>query len=203
MNAGGNCLQTVAAAETALTARITSPSGKVTEEKGQGVLQFEHCPAETGEHQFDLMAAPSEVVAYAMVDCPPAFEKHKDDPRKNGLSKAQVRLSALEKAGCKRVIMPPKPVTGDRSLTATMEPGRLCTVLVAAAGAKENRLSVKMTSPMGEVVGDPPPSNDLELAYCAKVAGDHAVSVKPTNLDYYTLAAMDCPRKVALQHGAK
>jgi hypothetical protein len=143
------------------------------------------------------------VVAHALLQCPSPFEKHKDDPAKNGLVKARKRLSALEKSGCKRVIMPPQPVTGNRSLTATMEPGRFCTVLVASAGAAENLLEVKMTSPMGEVVGSPRPAHDLTLAYCAQVAGDHAVSVAPASHDYYTLAAMDCPRKVATQYGAR
>jgi hypothetical protein len=203
MNTGGSCLHVVAAGAGTVQATIVPPSGKAAQKSAQGLLDFVHCPAETGEHRFSLNVGAEEVVALAMIDCPPAFEKHKDDPAKNGLSRAQQRLSVLEKSGCKRVIMPPKPVTGNRSLTATMEPGAFCTVLVASAGSDQNKLAVKMTSPMGEVVGAPAPGGDIELAHCAKVAGDHAVAVTPSNLDYYTLAAMECPRKVATQHGAR
>jgi hypothetical protein len=203
MKAGGSCLHAVAASAGSVQASIAAPSGKAAQKVGQGVIDLEHCPAESGEHRFELAAAADDVVALAMLDCPPAFEKHKDDPAKNGLERAQARLAVLEKAGCKRVILPPKPVTGDRSLTASMEPGAFCTVLVASSGSKQNALSLKMTSPMGDIVGSPAPASDMELAYCAKVAGDHAVVVAPSNLDYYTLAAMECPRKVAVQHGAK
>jgi hypothetical protein len=203
MSTGGRCLEVVVAAAGTVAASIVGPSGKATKFDGQGTVVFEHCPAETGEHVFDLGAGAEAVFAYAMVDCPPAFEKHKDDPEKNGLTKAQARLAVLEKEGCKRVIMAPQSVTGDRSLTAKMEPGPFCTVLVAAAGSSDNPLSAKMRSPMGEAVATPPASSEIELAYCATIAGDHAISVAPKVLDYYTLAAMDCPRKVALKHGAK
>ena len=66
----------------------------------------------------------------------------------------------------------------------------------------DNVLETTLKSPMGELVASRK-SSDMELAHCAKVTGDHAVSVTPANGDYFTLAGMECPRAVARKFGAK
>jgi len=202
MRGGGNCWHAVLAAPTPIDARLVAPSGQVVTAQGQGTLELEHCPKETGEHVFSANTQAGDMLAYAMVDCPPAFEKHKDDPAKNGLVRAQARLKSLSAAGCRRVILPPRAVTGPQTLTASMHAGAFCSVLVVSAGSDDNVLETTLKSPMGELVASRK-SSDMELAHCAKVTGDHAVSVTPANGDYFTLAGMECPRAVARKFGAK
>ena len=199
---GGNCWHAVVAASTNIDAKLVTPSGRVVAARGQRTLELEHCPTETGAHTFSATIDPRDLLGYAMVDCPPAFEKHRDDPAKNGLARAQERLKALTLAGCRRVIMPPKPVTGPQTLTASMHTGAFCSVLVMSAGSDENILEMTLKSPMGQTVATRKAS-DMELAHCAEVTGDHAVTVTPTNGDYFTLAGMECPRAVARKRGAK
>ena len=83
-----------------------------------------------------------------------------------------------------------------------MTVGAFCTVLIAAAGAESNPLVVTVKSPMGKIVRSPAPKSEIELAHCAKVSGDHAVTVSPKTLDYFTLTAMECPRWVAVKRQA-
>lgn len=202
MRGGGNCWHAVVAAPTRIVARLVAPSGQVVAAQGQGTLDFEHCPKESGVHSFSANTEPPALLSYAMVDCPPAFEKHKDDPEKNGLSRAQARLKSLTQAGCRRVILPPRSVTGAQTLTSSMHTGAFCSVLVASAGSDDNVLETTLKSPMGELAASKR-SSDMELAHCAKVTGDHAVTVTPTNADYFTLAGVECPRAVARKRGAK
>lgn len=202
MRGGGNCWHAVVIAATRIDARLVTPSGQVVAAQGQGTLGVEHCPTESGVHTFTANTEPPGMLAYAMVDCPPAFEKHKDDPEKNGLSRAQARLKSLTQAGCRRVILPPRSVTGAQTLTSSMHTGAFCSVLVASAGSDDNLLETTLKSPMGELVANKR-SSDMELAHCAKVTGDHAVTVTPANGDYFTLAGVECPRAVARKRGAK
>ena len=202
MRSGGNCWHAVLAAATRIDARLVAPSGQVVTAQGQGTLELEHCPKETGEHVFSANTDADGMLAYAMVDCPPAFEKHKDDPAKNGLTRAQARLKSLSAAGCRRVILPPRAVTGPQTLTASMHTGAFCSVLVVSAGSDDNVLETTLKSPLGELVANRT-SSDMELAHCAKVTGDHAVSVTPANGDYFTLAGIECPRAAARKFGAK
>jgi len=202
MSAGGNCWHAVVAAQARIDVRLVAPSGKVVEKQGEGSVDFEHCPTETGKHRFSATTEPGGMLASAMADCAPAFEKHRDDPAKNGLTRAQVRLKSLSDAGCRRVILPPRAVTGEQTLTATMHTGPFCSVLVVSAGSDDTILETTLKSPMGELVASKR-SSDMELAACAKVTGDHAVTVTPTNGDYFTLAGMECPRAVARKRGAK
>lgn len=202
MRAGGNCWHAVVAARTRIDVRLVGPSGKISTAQGQGTVDFEHCPQETGKHTFSASTEPGGMLAYAMADCAPAFEKHRDDPAKNGLTRAQARLKSLTTAGCRRVILPPRAVTGEQTLTATMHTGAFCSVLVVSAGSDDTVLETTLKSPMGELAATKR-SSDMELAHCAKVTGDHAVTVTPTNGDYFTLAGMECPRAVARKRGAK
>lgn len=202
MRGGGNCWHAVVTAPARIDARLVSPSGQVVAKEGQGTLDVEHCPKESGVHSFSASTEPPGMLAYAMVDCPPAFEKHKDDPEKNGLSRAQARLKSLTQAGCRRIILPPRSVTGPQTLTSSMHTGAFCSVLVASAGSDANILEATLTSPLGELAASKR-SSDMELAHCAKITGDHPVSVTPSNGDYFTLAGVECPRAVARQRGAK
>ncbi len=203
MRAGGNCVHSLMTAAGPISAKITSPSGKAKPATAQGSLDMEYCATESGDHVFEVQNPPDSVLGLALVDCPPAFEKHKDDPKKNGLARVQKQLAALKNEGCGRIIMPPRSVTGKQSLTAKMHTGAFCTVLVAAAGADDNPLSVTLTSPMGEVVKDSQGQAEVEVAHCAGITGDHAIVVQPKTLDYFTVAGMECPKRIARKHGAK
>ena len=203
MRAGGNCLHALATGAGKLDARMLSPSGKAGKVTGRDQIELEYCATESGEHRFVLDNPEERVVAVTLVDCPPAFEAHQNDPERNGLKRAQEYLKVLQREGCGRVILPPRAVTGEQSLTAQMNPGRFCSVLIATAGADDNLLDVTIESPLGEIVNHHAPAPRLEIAHCGTVMGDHTVKVKPTTLDYYTLAGMECPKHVAIAHGAK
>lgn len=203
MRAGGHCVHALMTAAGSIRASIISPSGQSTPASGQAALEMEYCPAETGEHRFEVSNPSDSVMGLALVECPSAFEAHKNDPEKNGLARVQKQLAALQKEGCGRIIMPPKSVTGRQSLTGKMSPGAFCSVLVAAAGTDSNPLSLTLTSPLGDVVKSIKRRAQWEVAHCAGIAGDHAIVVEPTTLDYFTVAGMECPERVARKHGAR
>lgn len=201
MKKGGNCLHVVVATPGSFDVKLVVPSGKTNTAKGQGTLDFEHCPAETGQYVFQLHGAESNVLGYAMVDCSPTLEQHKENPLMNALKRAQAHLGALEKLGCDRVTFAPQAMTGDHHLTAKMDPKGPCAIFIATAGSDDNLLSMTLKPPTGKSVTRPPAS-EVELAYCATILGDHTVSVTPQHPDHFALAGMDCPRAAVLKRGA-
>ena len=197
MSAGGNCLRALAAAprNSKLTAKLVTPTGaekigKVTD----AFVEIEHCPVDDGQHTFVITA---DELAYALVDCAPAREKYRDDPAQNGFALVGARMEQLEKSGCPTVLMPPKTFVAERSMTATMEPGRFCAVIIAASAKPNNSLTAAFTTPFGRPIDVPPPSSFVEIVYCATDSGPHGLKIIPSMLEYYSIGAMDCPRRVA------
>jgi hypothetical protein len=199
MHADGNCARLVMASTApgaALGASLKPPAAAAIRLDGKGTLELEHCPTETGDHALAL-TGPTSGYAYTVVDCPPEREKFVDDPEKNGSSAVSARMKALRDAGCSRVLLAPERLSGPRSLTSTMEPGRFCAVLVAATGVPGAKLGLRVASPIGEKLADVPPAPIVESVLCAKMAGPHKLELSPTTQHYYTLAGIDCPRKIA------
>jgi hypothetical protein len=199
MHADGNCAKLVMASTApgaALEVKWT-PAGDVGFQKSdKGALELEHCPTITGEHKLAL-TGPVSGYAYSVVDCPPAREKFAADPEKNGNAAVSARLKALTAAGCSRVLMAPEKHSGSRTVTATMSPGPFCAVVVAATGVPGAKLGLSATSPIGEAVATVPPAPVVESVLCPKTAGPHKIEVAPTTPHYFTVAGVDCPKKVA------
>lgn len=197
MTAGGNCLRAIAGATATdeLIAKVVGPSGEETPGVGKdGLVEVDHCPVATGQHTF---VATAGELAYALVDCPPAREKYRDDPAKNGLALVGARMEQLQKAGCATVLMPPVTHVGEQSMTANMEPGRFCAVIIAGSVMGDNQLTASFTTPFGKAIDVPPPSTYVEIVHCATKAGPHKLAIEPSALEYYAIGAMDCPKRVA------
>jgi hypothetical protein len=78
-----------------------------------------------------------------------------------------------------------------------MSPGPFCAVVVAATGVPGAKLGLSATSPIGEAVATVPPAPVVESVLCPKTAGPHKIEVAPTTPHYFTVAGVDCPKKVA------
>jgi hypothetical protein len=196
MNAGGHCLRAIAGATSPddLSAKIVSPTGKETAGVARdGLVELEHCPTEDGQHTF---AAAADELAYALIDCPPAREKYRDDPTKNGLELVGNRMEQLQNAGCDHVLLPPKSHVGDQTMTAKMDPGRYCAVIIAGSAMPDNALTAAFTTPFGKAIDVPTASTFVEIVHCASKAGPHELSIKPSMLEYYAIGAMDCPKRL-------
>ncbi|MBI4952317.1 MAG: hypothetical protein HY908_09805 [Myxococcales bacterium] len=200
MHEGGNCLHVVAAgaAGVRVSASVVPPTSKATRGDQQGdALDLEHCPREDGPHKVELGAADGADFAFALVDCPPARERYRDDPAKNGLGLVQARMRELAAGGCGRVLLPPKTAFGAGGLTATLAPGPQCLVILAATGLPANTLTVELKTPFGDRVPAPAVATQVRLVFCPKDAGPHPITIKPATSDYYAMASMECPRGVA------
>jgi hypothetical protein len=199
MHADGNCARLVMASISPgalLEVSAKPPVGAAIPGRSKGALELELCPTETGDHVLSL-SGPATGYAHAVVDCPPAREKFANDPEKNGSATVSARLKALTAAGCSKVLLAPDRFSGPQSLTSSMDVGRFCAVLVAATGVDGARLGLHVASPIGETLADAKPAPVVESVLCAKMAGPHKIELKPTTLYYFTLAGIDCPRKVA------
>ena len=200
MHDAGNCLHVVAAgaAGVRVTGDVAPPSAKPTHGEQTGdALDLEHCPRQDGSHRIELVASDGADFAFAFVDCPPERERYRDDASKNGLGLVQAHMRELASSGCGRVLMPPKTAFGDGGLTATLEPGPQCLVILAASGVPDNTLTVELQTPFGDRVPAPQVAADVRLVYCAKQAGPHPLTLKPATSLYYAMAGMECPRLVA------
>jgi hypothetical protein len=199
MHADGNCARLVMASTTpgaALGVKWTPAAGEAFQKSDTGALELEHCATATGEHAVAL-TGPTSGYAYSVVDCPPAREKFATDPEKNGTAAVSARLKALTAAGCSRVLMAPEKHSGSRTVTATMRPGFFCAVVVAATGVPGAKLGLSAASPIGETLVTVPPAPVVESVLCPKTAGPHKIEVTPTTAHYFTVAGVDCPKKVA------
>ena len=205
MQADGNCARLVMVSTSAgalLGATLKPPVGDAIRREGKGALEVEHCPTESGDHALTL-SGPASGYAHAVVDCPPAREKFVDDPEKNGSAAVSARMKSLRDAGCSRVLLAPERVSGPKTLTSTMEPGRFCAVLVAATGVPGAKLGLRAASPIGEKLAEASPAPLIETVLCAKMAGPHKIEVTPTTAHYYTVAGIDCPKKIAEKVGKR
>lgn len=198
MNADGNCAKLVMASSApgALGVTWTPPAGTAEKKSDASALELEHCPTVSGEHALAL-TGPTSGYAYSVVDCPPAREKFATDPEKNGSATVSARLKTLTSAGCSRVLLAPEKRSGSSTLTATMRPGPFCAVVVAATGVPGAKLALSAASPIGETLATVPPAPVVESIMCPKTAGPHKIEVTPTTPHYFTIAGVDCPKKVA------
>ena len=196
MTNSGNCDSTSTTPGAALAVTWTPAAGAAFRKSDTGALELEHCATATGEHAVAL-TGPTSGYAYSVVDCPPAREKFAGDPEKNGNAAVSARLKTLTDSGCKRVLLAPERVSGSRTITATMQPGPFCAVVVAATGVPGAKLGLSAASPIGEALAKVPPAPVVESVICPKTAGPHKVAVTPTTAHYFTIAGVDCPKKVA------
>jgi len=206
MSEGGNCLRVLGATASdgaRLSATMRTPTrvehGAVREPGAAEILELEHCPTETGEHVITFTTEPEASFAYALVDCDPQREKHRNDPSRNGWQRVQAELATLREAGCDEVLLPPQTVFGEQQLTADLN-GTRCTVLVAA-GDTDNPVTVALRTPFGEQAQAPDAATLVRLVYCAETEGPHPVQVQPTTDGYFTLAGLACPKAFGARPG--
>jgi hypothetical protein len=180
----------------ALEAKWTPPAGEAFQSRDTGALELEQCPTVTGSNGIAL-TGPVSGYAYSVIDCPPAREKFAADPEKNGNAAVSRRMKTLTGLGCSRVLMAPEKHSSSTTLTAKLSPGPLCVVVVAATGVPGAKVGLSAASPIGESVATVPPAPVVESVLCAKSAGPHKIEVTGTTANYFTVAGIECPKKVA------
>jgi hypothetical protein len=199
MTRDGNCARIVmasSASDMTLEATLRPPSGAPASKRGAGALDLLHCPDVTGEHAVAL-TGPSSGYAHAVLDCPPARERYREDPEHNGGAFVSARLEELQAKGCARILLAPERISGPRSLTSQIERGPFCAVIVAATGVDGAQLGVNVRSPLGEKLLGPAAAAEIERVLCATTAGPHKIEIQPTTAHYYTVAGVDCAKAVA------
>lgn len=125
---------------------------------------------------------------------PPAPPKPiASDSKSTGEDKTTAQMKDLYGKGCKTVLMSPKPIQGEKTLTTNFVVGGPCIRILANTGIKENKITLTMKNPLGETIKTPDPATEIDFTFCPKIAGEHPMTVKPATDDFYTLAAVDCP----------
>jgi hypothetical protein len=118
------------------------------------------------------------------------------DAASTGQTRTASLMKDLDSKGCKKVMMVPAQRTGDASLTSDMVMNGLCLRLLVISGVPDNKLTITMKNPFSESIEVPNASNEINFQYCPKRAGPHPITVAPATDDFYTVAALECPKAV-------
>jgi hypothetical protein len=112
----------------------------------------------------------------------------------NGLADIRGRMAALHEAGCTRVLVPPTRYIRKIDITAVFGKPN-CVVMLGATGMPETTLELGVTDGHGSQVETPPAGPAFEWRYCAKLEGEHRVSIEHEGRGPYHIAAYDCPKR--------
>lgn len=115
------------------------------------------------------------------------------DRRSNGEARANEILTRLNASGCKEVILPPTQSAGEQTVETKFVMNGTCVTVLAVTGVEKNALTLKMKSPLGDVIQTPPAAPEVEFSICPKMRGPHPTTIIPTTEDPYTVAAIECP----------
>ncbi|AKU97040.1 hypothetical protein AKJ09_03704 [Labilithrix luteola] len=115
------------------------------------------------------------------------------DRRANGEARANEILRRLNANGCKEVILAPTQSAGEQTVETKFVMNGTCVTVIAVTGVEKNALTLKMKSPLGDVIPTPPPAPEVEFSICPKMRGPHPTTIVPTTEDPYTVAAIECP----------
>lgn len=198
----GNCLTVMAAtgvAQNALTLSMRTPFGQQVPASQPGTfVHLTHCADADGAYPVSVTPSTDHFYTFAAIDCPRSlYEAPKlNDPSYTGQAYVAGRMKALHAAGCTHIVNPAEQldVAAEWTPTFSDSPNANCLHIVAATGAPDNALTITVQTPFGEQVSVPPPGNAIDFRYCATTGGPHPITVKPAADDYYTFAAVDCPR---------
>src|SRR5439155_3238974 len=105
-------------------------------------------------------------------------------------------MKQLYGKGCTNVIMPPAQVQGDRTLDTKFVQNGTCVRVLVVTGSTENKLTLTMKNPFGEDLPTPVAGTEIDFTYCPKQSGPHPTHIDATTDDFYTVAAVECPKGV-------
>lgn len=135
--------------------------------------------------------APTPVTPSAAPSTPTVAQA--TDRRANGEARANEILTRLNASGCKEVILPPTQSAGEQTVETKFVMNGKCVTVLAVTGVAKNALTLKMKSPLGDVIQTPPAAPEVEFSICPKMRGPHPTTIIPTTEDPYTVAAIECP----------
>lgn len=118
------------------------------------------------------------------------------DAKSTGQTRTTELMKQLYDKGCKNVVMPPERAQGDTKLDTKLVAGTCVRVLVVT-GSAENKLTLAMKNPFGEELKTPAASSEVDFMYCPKQSGPHPTHITATTEDFYTVAAVECPKSLA------
>jgi hypothetical protein len=203
MKRRGNCLTVMAATGVvgnALTLTMRTPFGQPVPASPPGTfVHLTHCADNDGAYPVSVTPATDNFYTYAAIDCPRELYEapRTDDPNYTGQAYVAARMKALYAAGCTHVVHPAEVIETGIKWTPNLSESKTanCLHLLAATGAPGNTLTLSMQTPFGEQVRVPPPGNAIDFLFCGTSGGPHPITVMPAADDYYTFAAVDCPRE--------
>ena len=202
MKKGGSCLVALASTgvrDNILTLQLRTPQKRsVPAPPPSNFVQLVHCASETGDHALDISSSTDYFYTYAVVDCPRSlYEKPRaEDPVSTGLSAVTERMKQLNADGCTHVVYPAErgDVPFEWNANFADSKNANCLHILGYTGVSANILTVTLTTPFGESVPTSPPGNAIDFRYCGQTGGPHKLKFVPKTNDYYTFAAVDCPR---------
>ncbi len=119
------------------------------------------------------------------------------DAKSTGQTRTTELMKQLYDKGCKNVIMPPERAQGDTKLDTKFVANNTCVRVLAVTGVAENKLTLSMKNPFGEELKTPTASGEVDFTYCPKQSGPHPTHITATTEDFYTVAAVECPKSLS------
>jgi hypothetical protein len=173
-----------------VTLQVTDSAGAVTTRSAPaGTLDETFCAHENAEHLVKITGGPQFWVQ--ALSCPRTFAS---DANTTGMTRVGERLKHLMAHGCYEISFAAATFSDERKLTTPLEAGT-CFDVLAATGVPGNSIQAKVTTPFGENVAPlPAPTTDLEIPYCAAVAGPHVVELSPAIDGPFSIAIAICNR---------
>ncbi|HWZ89039.1 MAG TPA: hypothetical protein VNW92_09315 [Polyangiaceae bacterium] len=173
-----------------LTLQVTNAAGAVTTRSAPaGTLDETFCAHENAEHLVKITGGPQFWVQ--ALSCPRTFAS---DANTTGMTRVSERLKHLMSHGCYEISLAAATFSDERKLTTPLETGT-CFDVLAATGVPDNLIQAKVTTPFGEDIAPlPAPTTDLEIPYCAAVAGPHVVELSPAIDGPFSIAIAICNR---------
>ncbi len=203
MHKKGNCLNMIAATgiqTNYLNISMTNPFGQqLPSPQSNYFVNMVHCPEAEGDHQVVITPTTDDWFAFAAIDCPRSnyFGPRPTDDKSTGAAAVAARMKQLYKQGCTHIVDEAQRYDSQITFTPDMAKSKTanCLHMVAATGIQGNTLTMTMTTPFGENVAVPPPGNFIDFLFCGETGGKHPVTITPAANEYFTFAAIDCPRK--------
>jgi hypothetical protein len=118
------------------------------------------------------------------------------DAKSTGQVRMTERMKQLYDLGCKNVIMPPEQAQGAMKLDTKFAAKGTCVRILVTTGSADNTMHLTLKTPFGEDIQTPPASREVEFNYCPTQSGPYPAHITPKNEDYFTIAAVECPKSV-------
>lgn len=144
---------------------------------------------------------PGVATTPAVVDSTPAAiaKPIASDAQSTGQMRTTALMKQLYDKGCTNVIMPPEQAQGDKKLDTKFVQNGTCVRVLVITGSTDNKLTLAMKNPFGEDLPTPAPNTEIDFTYCPKQSGPHPTTITATNDDFYTVAAVECPKGTVIK----